>query len=126
MRKAILIPVLALGVGAAMTDAPRTMAQTSAPAVSCKDTNIPLGTLPADTVISFTLTSANLVQQCTSSSGSVLTLLTPKNGITVNPKPNSSQSFPFTVSDSKGNTAPPPPTSSSRETDRVLGRTVQN
>jgi hypothetical protein len=105
MRYATLLPLLALGLGVVVTGAPQTVAQTSAPAVSCKDMNIPLGTLPADTIISFTVTSANLVQQCQSSTGLALTLITPKAGITVNPKPNFSQTIPFTVSDSKGNTA---------------------
>jgi len=105
MRYASLIPLLALSAAVIAVGTSHSVAQTSAPVVTCKDLVIPLGNLPADTVLNFTLTPTNLVQQCQSSSGSSLTLVSPKVGMTVNPKPNSQQSIPFTVQDSNGNQA---------------------
>ncbi len=76
-----------------------------APALTCVDLIIPINGVPAETVLSFTVPSAELIKQCTSATGAPLSVVTPDTGVFVNPRPDSSQIVPFTVQDNNGNSA---------------------
>jgi hypothetical protein len=73
------------------------------PALTCKDLAIPLHGLPTDTPLSISLTPAQLVAQCTSSTGDQLTLVSPQGGISLAPAAGEARTATFTVQDTHGN-----------------------
>lgn len=73
--------------------------------LTCQDLKVPLSGLPQDVVLELKFEPADLLKQCKSASGSTLKLVSPPSGITFSPKPGSTHSIPFTVSDDKGRQA---------------------
>lgn len=82
-----------------------TSAHAQQEAVSCVDLNVPITGVTEDTQLSLSFTAADLVAQCTSSTGSTLSLVTPTDGVSIATEANKTKTVTFTVSDASGNTA---------------------
>lgn len=82
-----------------------TSAHAEQEAVSCADLNVPITGIADDTQLSLSFTAADLVAQCSSSTSSMLSLVTPVDGVSVTAEPNQTETIAFTVSDTSGNTA---------------------
>lgn len=66
------------------------------------DISIPLTGIPDNAPLTITLTSDDLIKQCSSKSESLITLVSPENGIAVTPAPHSDETLTFTVKDGAG------------------------
>lgn len=93
------LTVCLLSAGAAFTSSAYAQSDST---LSCEDLQIPITGVPDTVPLTFTIPTDDLIKQCTSSTKSTLTLLTPTSGVTITVEPGAIQVVPFTVKDDSG------------------------
>jgi hypothetical protein len=77
-------------------------AQDASQEITCQDLVIPVSGLPDDTPLSITLSPAEIVGQCVSSTGAELMLTDSSQPLTIETAPSASQAITFSIGDNDG------------------------